>query len=58
MNQAVFEAIWIGDDNIDAARVRPGLAELISTDLDQQLAHDEAEAAQSRASGRRSGALT
>ncbi len=44
MNQAVFEAIWIGDDDIDAAQVRPGMAELISADLSEQLARDATEA--------------
>ena len=45
MNQAVFEAIWIGDDDIDAAQIRPGVAELVSDDLGERLALDEASAA-------------
>jgi len=44
MNQAVFEAIWIGDDDIDAAQIRPGVAELVSDDLSERLALDEASA--------------
>ena len=40
MNQAVFEAIWIGDDDIEAAQMRPGLAELVSDDLAEQLSLD------------------
>jgi len=35
LNQALFEAIWIGDDDVEAAEVRPGLAELVSDDLER-----------------------
>lgn len=43
--QLMNQAIWIGDDHIEATHIKPGLAELISTDLEQQLQLDRAEIA-------------